>query len=275
MNTILFGNNLCNLLSNKVITEFDKIEPSHITDIKVIDLENFVVIKGRTTINKSINYSKVFKNYFDSLCDNDKVFNVIDLIDYGNIPSNELINVHLTSLNQYDMLMDNFNYNSQGEYHIIHSNNTILYSNDKLFQIINELKEYKDFKGKKIIPSYPFVSDSIYGKNLNSSKLYETYLKYISYNILEKQICREIELNLYHEGDINNISWETLELEVSSNNCIVSNEWLKSLILDIFDFNPNHIKKHLSLETHNFENEILSKDKCWMKRDKTSEMILL
>jgi hypothetical protein len=150
-----------------------------------------------------------------------------------------------------------------------------LYSNDKLFEYLNTLNEYTDFKGDKIQPNYPFVSDSIYGKNLNSSKLYEIYLKYISYNIFEKQICKGIKFNLHYNGNIRNLNWETMEFDVSSDKCIVSEEWLKSLILDLFDFNYKYIKKHLSLDLYDFENEILSKDKCWMIRDKTTEMILL
>lgn len=275
MHTILFGNNLCNLLANKVITEFNNIDENHITDINVIDLENFIVIKGKTTINKSINYSKVFKNYFNSLCENDKVFNVIDLIEYGSNQINDLININLSVLSEDNILLNNLNYNSQGEYHIINTNKTILYSNDKLFEYLNTLNEYTDFKGEKIQPNYPFVSDSIYGKNLNSSKLYEIYLKYISYNIFEKQICKEIKFNLHYNGNIRNLNWETMELDVSADKCIVSKEWLKSLILDLFDFNYKYIKKHLSLDLYDFENEVLSKDKCWMVRDKTTEMMLL
>jgi hypothetical protein len=49
---------------------------------------------------------------------------------------------------------------------------------------------------------------------------------------------------------------------------------MTSLVLDLFDFNYSYIKKHLSLDDYDFSNEILSKDRCWMKRDKTSEMIL-
>jgi hypothetical protein len=56
---------------------------------------------------------------------------------------------------------------------------------------------------------------------------------------------------------------------------IVSEEWIKSLILDIFDFDINHIKNHLGLGEYNFENEILSNNRCWIKKDKTKDMILL
>ena len=62
METPLFGNNLCNLLSNKVIEEFSKIDLSHKTTIQVINLEQFIVIKGRTSINNPLNYSKIFNS---------------------------------------------------------------------------------------------------------------------------------------------------------------------------------------------------------------------
>ena len=60
--TAFFGKNLCNLLSNEIIKEFNTLDSSHTTEIVVVDVEQFTILKGSTSINTPINYSKLFNN---------------------------------------------------------------------------------------------------------------------------------------------------------------------------------------------------------------------
>ena len=119
------------------------------------------------------------------------------------------------------------------------------------------------------------MSHNLYGKHLMSEKIYEIYFKYITFNLFERQILKDITYNFYYKGNMDDISWNDVDLKIDSHSSIVGLEWLHSLILDVFDFNPNSIKKHLSLDEYNFENEIISNDRCWKLNDKVKELILL
>lgn len=275
METPLFGKNLCNLLCNKIIQEFYSIDEYHSTEIKVVNLEQFIIIKGKTTITNPLNYSQLFKTYLSDLSKIDKTFNVIDLVEYGAKPKLDFINLNLSFTNSSPLDIFNLSDELQGEYNIDLDKNLIITTNKRLFEYIISNPEYKDLDGKYIDLTYPYVSDSMFGKSLYSDKIYETYLKYISYNLFEKQLCKDITFNLFYSGEISDINWETIIFDVSSDTNIPSTEWIKSLVLDLFDFNYKVIIKHLSLDTYDFSNEILSNDRCWMLRDKTSEMILL
>lgn len=274
--TPIYGDNLCNLLSNKIIEEFNGINTNHITEVTVVDLQNFIVVKGRTTINNPINYSKIFSEYISDLSDVTKNFNVIDLIEYNTKPNHNMVNLTM-SLNSKDNIYPIYDLseNIQGFYDINHENRTISSNNNKILDLLLGDPRLSDFTTFKQKTNGIFMSQPMYGKNLMSEKIFEIFLKYVTFNLFEKQIVKDITYNIFNVGDINNINWENINLTIDSRSSIVSIEWLHSLILDVFDFNPKSIKKHLSLESYNFENEIISNDKCWKLNDKVKELILL
>ena len=43
METLLYGKNLCNLLSNRIINEFNTIEANHKTEIYVVNENNYAL----------------------------------------------------------------------------------------------------------------------------------------------------------------------------------------------------------------------------------------
>ena len=274
--TPLYGNSLCNLLSNKIIEEFNKISFNHKTSIIVVDLQNFLVVKGKTTINNPLNYSKIFSEYLSDLSDVTKSFNVIDLVEYNVPPKNDTVNLTLdfnlseTKYNIYDLSEE-----LQGFYEINHKNETISSNNKKIFNYLTTYPELSNFTSVKQEVDGIFMSHHLYGKNLMSEKIFEIYFKYITFNLFERQILKDITYNFYYKGNMDDISWNDVDLKIDSHSNIVGLEWLHSLILDVFDFNPNSIKKHLSLDEYNFENEIISNDRCWKLNDKVKELILL
>ena len=272
--TISYGKNLSNLLANRIIEEFSLIDNDHVTNIFVIDLGQFVVVKGVTSINNPLNYSQLFTLYCQDDLNIDKNFNVIDLIEYNYISNNNVVNIDL-SFTKNCLLNENLKIESHGFYDIKSNSNFILHNNQRVFDELILIPEFSNYTGLKQKDNFIYTSDEVYGLNLISKKIYYYFLKYISYNIFEKNLSRDINFKLFYVGNLHELNWENIDFEVSSNSLIVSNEWTKSLILDLFDFNYKSIKKHLSLDNYDFSNEILSNDRCWKKRDKVSEIILL
>ena len=272
--TTLYGKNLCNLLANKIIKEFNLIDKNHVTNIFVVNLGQFVVVKGVTSISNPLNYSQLFSLYCQDEFNIDNTFNVIDLIEYNHISNNNVINIDL-SFTIDNILKKDLRISGHGFYDLKSNSDFILHNNQKVFEELILIPEFNDYNGLKLKDNFVYISDEVYGLNLVSNKLYHFFLKYVSYNIFERNLSRDINFKLFYVGNLDDLNWENIDFEVSSTTSIVSNEWTKSLILDLFDFNYKSIKKHLSLDGYDFSNEILSKDRCWEKRDKVSEMILL
>jgi len=275
INTKLYGKNLCNLLSIIIIKEFNKIDDKHLSEIHVVDVGNFIIVKGNTTIKKQTNYSQLFLNYFNDFLSDSRPFNVIDLITYNQKPSVNLINLEL-EYNSTD-----FNYelpndlNNSGTFNVFDNHNLIIHNNHNLFNELTQLPEYSNYNGEFIYDNTIYTSDKIYGMNLMSEKIYHFFLKNIAYHIFTKGLSKTLEIKLFYHGELTDINHENIDFFIDGEGMIVQKEWLNSLILDVFDFNIDAIKKHLSLDNYDFENEILSNDRCWKRLSKISEMIIL
>lgn len=275
------GKNLVNLLSNIIITEIEKQNKNHKTEIQVVNHNNFVLTKGYTTHKTPINFSILFNDYLKNIFNIDTQLGVIDLIEYDKSP---ILNpIYLKKKYIYNPLIDelkqksiedtingtHYRYTVNPNLNIITTNNDM---SDSIFN--NYFKNYSVYVIDK--NSNTFVSDINYGRNLNSSKLFEFYFNYITYNLFKGGICSEIEIEFFTDYPFNEIDWEHLVLNIKTNSIKATDNWIKSLILDIFTFKPNEIIKKWNLDTYNFENEILLKEKpMWKIRDKVSEMVLI
>ena len=59
----LDGKNLCNIFANLIVKEINTIIPDSKTDISVINVRNFFIVKGTTTFNEVINLAELFQNF--------------------------------------------------------------------------------------------------------------------------------------------------------------------------------------------------------------------
>ena len=276
------GENLANLLVNKVITEIDKETKNHKTNIQLINNGNFIVVRGNTTHKTPINLSKLFISYYEKLFSRKINLNVIDLVEYGQNISEEPIyfkktfnkNNFIESIKKqtYEDTLDGKDYRFTACTNL----NLILTKNDfnkeTVGDVLENFKDYVIIKNNNLIET--FQSSQHYGKNLKSSKIFESYFNYIVYNIFERGLCSDLTVEFFSESEFDLISWENLTIKVTSNTLITSTEWLESLILDLFKFNPNDIISRWDLNEYNFEEEIISTHNVWKIKDKVGEMIL-
>ena len=210
-----------------------------------------------------------------------QVFNVVDLIEYGNKSkqNHTYINKKFTKDSLKESLINQINKDTDEGLDYRFTANTdlgvvLITGNAPTEEIKKYFEDYNYYKIKE--PTETFVSDLYFGKNLRSSKVFEFYLNYITYNIFERGLCKDIEYSFYTEEKFEEINWENIKFEVKSNSSMVSNEWLKSMILDLFTFEPEDIIDRWKLQSYNFEEEILQRrTPVWEIRDKTGEMILL
>ena len=90
------GEDLTNLLSNKIILEIEKETKNHKTNIQVINNGNFIVVRGNTTHKTPINLSKLLISYYKQLFNREINLNVVDLIEYDKLVEDEPIYINKT-----------------------------------------------------------------------------------------------------------------------------------------------------------------------------------
>ena len=275
------GKNFVNLLANNLIREIEKETKNHNSEIQIINNKNFIVARGYTSHEEPINISKLFTEYYNELFGLEQVFNVVDLIEYGNKSKQNHIylNKKFTKDSLKESLITQINKDTDEGLDYRFTANTdlgivLITGNAPTEEIKKYFEDYNYYKIKE--PTETFVSDLYFGKNLRSSKVFEFYLNYITYNIFERGLCKDIEYSFYTEEKFEEINWENIKFEIKSNSSMVSNEWLKSMILDLFPFEPEDIIDRWKLQSYNFEEDILQRrTPVWEIRDKTGEMILL
>lgn len=275
------GKNFVNLLANNLIREIEKETKNHNSEIQIINNKNFIVARGYTSHEEPINISKLFTEYYNELFGLEQVFNVVDLIEYGNKSKQNhiYINKKFTKDSLKESLINQINKDTDEGLDYRFTANTdlgivLITGNAPTEEIKKYFEDYNYYKIKE--PTETFVSDLYFGKNLRSSKVFEFYLNYITYNIFERGLCKDIEYSFYTEEKFEEINWENIKFEVKSNSSMVNDEWLKSMILDLFTFEPEDIIDRWKLQSYNFEEEILQRrTPIWEIRDKTGEMILL
>jgi len=276
MTTFFYGKNLCNLLSNLVIENFNIVDPNHNTSIRVTDIGQFFILTGKTTIKNPLNYSNKFRDYFEEKTKKEKSFNVIDLIRYNTIETNVFVFLEKTYTYQDLITFIDFSETGVDGFLNINDNTKQIFSNNiTLFEFYTQKLNLDNYNFIKSLPIYPYISDDFFGKNLKSDKLYEVFLKYVSYNIFDSNLCNDASLTFFSNENIDKIDFENSIFNIDSNSLITSKKWLESLIKDIFNPNSSEIIETLNLKNYNFEDDILLEDKCWMVLDKRKEILLL
>ena len=250
----LDGKNLCNIFANLIVKEINNNLPDAKTDISVINVRNFFIVKGTTTYNEVINLAELFQNYlkkYDTELSN-KV-RVIDSILYNKVVDQEPLNlkeVFIKSqekkyqsiqqkLNRYTKEKVYFNFKLQER------TNHVYYdcSSEQLSTVITILEE--QFPEYVLVKSdfsqEIYISDKVYGLS-NNNRLYHFLLWSIKNHIFELGISKKLDVSLYSDVNINEMDNLTVNFVLHNDNHIVKTEWLESLVLDVFPFDVESLK---------------------------------
>jgi hypothetical protein len=267
----LDGKNLCNIFANLIVKEINKNLPDAKTDISVINVRNFFIVKGTTTYNEAINLAELFQNYlkeYDTELSN-KV-RVIDSILYNKVVDQEPLNlkeVFIKSqekkyqnlqqkLNRYTKEKVYFNFKLQER------TNHVYYdcSSDQLSTVINILEE--QFPNYILIKcdfsQEIYVSDKVYGLS-NNNRLYHFLLWSIKNHIFGLGISKKIDVSLYSDVNLNDMDNLTVNFVLHNDDHIVNTHWLESLVLDVFPFDVESLKSKYG-NIDDLESLIMGKD---------------
>ena len=250
----LDGKNLCNIFANLIVKEINNKLPDAKTDISVINVRNFFIVKGTTTYNEVINLAELFQNYlkkYDTELSN-KV-RVIDSILYNKVVDQEPLNLKEVFIKsqekKYQSLQQKLNrYTKEKVYFnfkLQERTNHVYYdcSSEQLSTVITILEE--QFPEYVLVKSdfsqEIYISDKVYGLS-NNNRLYHFLLWSIKNHIFELGISKKLDVSLYSDANINEMDNLTVNFVLHNDDHIVKTDWLESLVLDVFPFDVESLK---------------------------------
>ena len=270
----LDGKNLCNIFANLIVKEINNKLPDAKTDISVINVRNFFIVKGTTTYNEVINLAELFQNYlkkYDTELSN-KV-RVIDSILYNKVVDQEPLNLKEVFIKsqekKYQSLQQKLNrYTKEKVYFnfkLQERTNHVYYdcSSEQLSTVITILEE--QFPEYVLVKSdfsqEIYISDNVYGLS-NNNRLYHFLLWSIKNHIFELGISKKLDVSLYSDVNINEMDNLTVNFVLHNDNHIVKTEWLESLVLDVFPFDVESLKTKFG-NVDDLEEHIMGTDEVY------------
>jgi hypothetical protein len=246
-----------NIFADFILTNFNPNE--NLSQIQVTDCSNFIVIGGKTESSELLDlyqvkskFAESYQMYFDNI-DIIKI-NIIDLIQYQTKPDiidNQTFGYFYNSKRPI-YHTDQINLISSTHFYSEYEDNLKLYS-----------KEFLQFNNSELYGVGLHISSEFpYGYSIknNRDKLY--YSEYVSYNLFTLFGINKIKINWFNE-----------EKRLISDS-FIDNEYINSMMLDVFDFNLN--KFNDKVKEYSIMDDILSPflEKPWLVKDKTGELFI-
>lgn len=249
----LDGKNICNIFANLIVNKIHSEVPDAKTEITVNNVRNFFIVKGSTSYDKTIDLSELLREFYTkhypSKVNDVRVF---DLIIYNKEIELCSVNTNISSNKKYDKKFNelqnfvNSNVNKNILFNIKYneSSNVIYYDckDENISQVITILENYfKETTLLKVDMSNEcFISDRIYGLSPNM-RLYDILLINIKNHVLKLGLGENFNCNLNSIKLPQDIENDDMMITLNNNSFKVKNEWLESLILDVFPFELNEL----------------------------------
>jgi len=279
----LDGKNLCNIFAGLIVEKINETFPYAITEISVINVRNFFVVRGVTNSDVVINCSDILKEFIEKYDEEKtKTIRVIDIIKYSvddEVKSNFICNYHFKK-EKYKELQDFINQKTKEQIYINlkiddHNKMDFYDSNKNRGEVINLLSSFfDDYKYHEFsFENEQYVSDRFFGLSNNGEKLYHMLLKYVWFNVSSLGITKELNIQLTSNEKIPNINNLNINFNILNDNHIVKTSLLESLILDVFPFEYSELEKTFDLNNYS----VLNTDESnpWEKYDRINELVLI
>jgi len=264
---------IVNKLADYILNQIDK---SQTTRLQVTDFKTFYVVNGNTDSDKVLDLSVIKESFYKENKEvltslGVKQINLIDIVEYKQ-PIGQL-DYYFDLYNSERPLYHQHTINELrsdlgGRYQQSHLN-SINYTNrlelefDYPYNYTN-LNTYNTTEFMSVSSEFP------YGYSLNMGRLDLYYSEYVGNHLFTPLVTDRLEFMITKQKDDD----EDVTISVNSNS-IYSKEKVKSLILDVFDFNLGRFQSKF-LENYNLSTEIDNQlsSKPWLVKDRSSDIIL-
>lgn len=285
VSSFLSGKNLCNIFADLIVKEINKVSPDAITEIKVINVRSFFIVKGFTSSEKIVNVSDILSDLYQGYDENlVKTVRVIDVIIY-NKKIDRKLNINIQNNNQTKKIEGNLlvicNKLQKEGYYLnlkVHDKN-LFYDFEHSVEYVHEYI-CSNFKGYNCIKddfsNDVYASDLIYGLSDNYEKYYHFLLNKISFNLLGRGFSTCLNLSISSNNNLEDIDSDNINLSIH-NKTTINNEKLESLILDIFSFKLSDIKNEFNLSDFDLIDSLTETDyvTCWENYNGTKDLMFL
>jgi len=283
VSSFLSGKNLCNIFADLVVKKINEVTPDAKTQITVINVRNFFIVKGVTTSDSVINLSDILSGIYEKY--DSELLNKVRVID--TILYNKEFDLNL-NINFYEdkknkSLISNLyktcnDLQNEGFYITVKLNNSILFY---------DFEHEKDFDPSYIKEKFPtytcikddfsqdiYTSEEIYGLSNNGIKYYHFLIRKISYNLLSRDFSKITDISISSELKLNDVDAENINLKLN-NKSITDNNVLESLILDNFNFDISKLEKEVDFNDFDVLKSISESSYLWENFTGTKDFILL
>lgn len=285
VSSFLSGKNLCNIFADLIVKEINKVSPDAITEIKVINVRSFFIVKGFTSSETIVNVSDILSDLYQGYDENlVKTVRVIDTIIYNKKIDRKLsinFNQNKESIKIENNLGAICNKLQKEGYYLnlkVHNKN-LFYDFEHIVEydhgyICSNFKEYNCIKDDFSNDFY--YSDLMYGLSDEGEKYYHFLLNKISFNLLTRGFSTYLDVLVYSDNKLEDVDSENINLSIK-NKSIINNEKLESLVLDNFSFKLSDIKEEFNLSEFNLINSLTDLDYTpnWENYSNTRDLMFL
>ncbi len=286
----LDGNNLCNIFATLLVQKIENEVPDAKTEITVLNVRNFFLVKGKTTSTQVLNVADIFSDFLMKYSKemSEKV-RVIDLISYGeNIKNTNHIlklsfnKLELTNKFENEKFVNSLiNENVFLNIKVNHKTKNIFYScencvDEYVKQIISVYLE-----GYNMIPSNfsdeIYISDKYYGLSKTPEKYYTCLLRNIAYHLFSTCVSKHLDFEIVFDIPYDEINSENIKLNITNDSHITKRDWLESLILDIFPMDLKSLESYYNINYQDDIDYIITSDSYqpWLNLNMAKDIILL
>lgn len=249
---------IINLFADFILNNFDK---SKNTILQVTDFNHFFIVNGITNSDTVLDISKIkddfiskYQNLFEE-SGYEKNLSIMDLIKYNQEISEESsveCSFYDSFRNLYHSSVLNYEFNNNNIY-------SIDYKKEPVIEVNRDLNLFMYGVQKSAIQ---ITSEFPYGYSLSMGRTLLYYSEYISYNIFSNNLCTKLDIVLSK----NKTNDDEQEIIVKSDG-LYSDENIKSIILDNFDF--DFLSFNDNLKVYDFCDDIKkpTSDKPWLVKN--------
>jgi len=285
VSSFLSGKNLCNIFADLIVKEINELSPDAITEIIVINVRSFFIVRGFTSSENIVNISNILSDLYQGYDENlVKSVRVIDTIIYNKKIDGKLninINYDKKSKRVESELRVICNELQKEGYYLnlkVHDKN-LFYDFENVVEYNHEYISSK-FNGYNCIKddfsNNIYFSDLIYGLSNNDEKYYHFLLNKISFNLLSRGFSNKLNLLVSSENNYEDIDSQNINLSVT-NKTTINSEKLESLILDNFSFELSEIKEEFDLSEFDLLSYLtdMKYSPCWENYIGTRDLMFL
>lgn len=285
---LLDGKTLCNIFASLIVNKINQLSPNSKTEISVINVRSFFIVKGITNSGIAINPSEILQEFLKPYGDEkSNSVRVIDVILYNTEVKNDYLNISKSYDKKLDLeLKENFNFlntfipeNLYFNYKVDHELNSIFFDCDKGYDEIitkNIIKKHKEFKIiKSDFSQETYISDRLYGISNTSEILYHLLLENITYHLFTLGISKKLNFSLKSNLKYDEIDSINCFFKILNNNHIVKTDWLESMVLDVFPFSVKELNDYFDIKSYNPIGHLLGTEKPIWENLSCSKDILL